>query len=239
MDKLFPQSKSKVVFEVEVIVKGLENLPYLSGLYFVKWSMRKSLAKGFTERQTVRNNVVEWNSHISLPETSMKIGKDGVLQYVVTLYPLTPPSLPGPVTWTCISAKRPMAENDSTRLAVFPLIWPASALLSNLPEFADTRSSERRYLLQDSKLNTFTTVVINIHLISGDPSYKVPQADQDVGDALLAGGPGVLHRGMSITKLITRDEQASSPEFVKAEVIQERRDDEAAVDEIFRAARMK
>lgn len=136
----------------------------------------------------VRNNVVEWNSHISLPETSMKIGKDGVLQYVVTLYPLTPPSLPGPVTWTCISAKRPMAENDSTRLAVFPLIWPASALLSNLPEFADTRSSERRYLLQDSKLNTFTTVVINIHLISGDPSYKVPQADQDVGDALLAGG---------------------------------------------------
>lgn len=30
-----------------------------------------------------------------------------------------------------------------------------------------------------------------------------------------------------------------SPEFVKAEVIQERRDDEAAVDEIFRAARMK
>lgn len=52
MDKLFPQSKSKVVFEVEVIVKGLENLPYLSGLYFVKWSMRKSLAKGFTERQT-------------------------------------------------------------------------------------------------------------------------------------------------------------------------------------------
>jgi hypothetical protein len=76
----FFTSTSKVVFEVEIVVKDLENLPYISGLYYVKYNHRKSLTKGFSEKQTVRNNVVEWNSRIFIPETSMKIGKDGVLQ---------------------------------------------------------------------------------------------------------------------------------------------------------------
>lgn len=56
-------------------------------------------------------------------------------------------------------------------------------------EFAGSRSTDRRYLLQDSKLNTFVRVTVNMRLLRGDPLYKVPKAQQDVTDSLLSDAP--------------------------------------------------
>jgi len=109
-------------------------------------------------------------------------------------------------------------------------------------EFADSRSTDRRYLLQDSKLNTFVRVTVNMRLIHGDPVYKVPVAEKDVGDSLLSDAPGSLHREVSISVLIKKDqerEQGRSPEILKQKDLLRRRIDDAAMDDLFAKAKLK
>ena len=107
-------------------------------------------------------------------------------------------------------------------------------------------------LLIESKLNTFSNIIINIRLLAGDPSYKVPDPDAQ-GHAFLNEGFSFIaltkilrrtkdtkiQRGLSITNMMQRDQEAANPAFVRSEVVQERKRDNETIDAIFAAAKSK
>ncbi|KAI9352512.1 EEIG1/EHBP1 N-terminal domain-containing protein, partial [Zopfochytrium polystomum] len=135
----------KLVFQVECVILDLINIPYVSGFYFAKWRLRSSGAKGLTQRATVSDHVVTWNSS-AVFEAGMYVGKDNVLQQ-------------------CELQIQEVNGGKSSE--------DVGSAVINLAECAGSRTTSRRLLLQDSRVNSVLRVTVNMKLLKGDPIYGV------------------------------------------------------------------
>ncbi|KAJ3224972.1 hypothetical protein HK099_007601 [Clydaea vesicula] len=142
----FISANRKVTFEIEITIHDLDNLPYISGLFFCKWK-GKNLS-GSTRRETVgKDHTVRWDHKLATNSTLI-IGKDGYLQ-------------PNELTLTFRQVTNGIKNENIGQVAV------------NLSEFAGARSTQRKYLLNHSKVNSFLRITVSMKLIKGHVEYKV------------------------------------------------------------------
>ncbi|KND04707.1 uncharacterized protein SPPG_00416 [Spizellomyces punctatus DAOM BR117] len=154
MTSFFVPKSRKVKFEATCHVHDLTNLPYVSGLYFVKWKLKNGGSyEGLTHKVVVKEHVASWDCTFRL-EPTMIIGKDGVL---------LPCEL---ILYIRQSVNAGKSTEDIGMVSI------------NLAEYAASRSTSRRYLLQESRVNSIIKVTIEMKLVKGDPVYKVPEVSK-------------------------------------------------------------
>ncbi|TPX40413.1 hypothetical protein SeMB42_g06018 [Synchytrium endobioticum] len=107
------------------------------------------ITRGRTSRESVRDHIVTWNSSFKL-EATITVGKDGVL-------------LP------CDMLFEVKQEVNGAKTAE-----DVGLVRVNLSEFAGLRGQTRRFLLQDSKVNSTIKITVDMMQIRGDPVFKVP-----------------------------------------------------------------
>ncbi|KAI8909688.1 N-terminal C2 in EEIG1 and EHBP1 proteins-domain-containing protein [Gorgonomyces haynaldii] len=155
---MFVPKSRKVKYECHLTIYDLQNLPYVSGLYFCKWKLSSSTIKGVTSRKTVSDNQVSWNASYVF-ECTLIINKNGSLQD----------------THLDFSIKQ---EVDGGKKAE-----TVGRLSLNLAELAGAPKNVQRHLLQQTKLNSLLKVEVEMILISGDPqsirSANTKQLDED------------------------------------------------------------
>ncbi|KAI9096138.1 N-terminal C2 in EEIG1 and EHBP1 proteins-domain-containing protein [Phlyctochytrium arcticum] len=145
MTSLFVSKARKVKFEVYCHVHDLTNLPYVSGLYYVKWKLKQGgSSEGTTAKCVVKDHTVNWDASFRL-EPTMIIGKDGVLlPCELTLY---------------VRQLVGRSSEDVGRVSI------------NLAEYAASRSKSKRFLLQESRLNSIIRVALEVRQIKGGLDY--------------------------------------------------------------------
>ncbi|KAJ3415010.1 hypothetical protein HDV05_005655 [Chytridiales sp. JEL 0842] len=144
----------RVTFAVQCQLVDLVNLPYVSGYYYTKWKVRGTSFRGVTARSTVIDHTVSWNASFEF-DTTISIGKDNVL-------------LPAELI---LYVKQEVNGGRSSE--------DIGMVTINLAEFAGSRSTSKRFLLQQARVNSIVKVVINMRLIKGDPMYIVPQGGKN------------------------------------------------------------
>ncbi|KAJ3022072.1 hypothetical protein HKX48_007112 [Thoreauomyces humboldtii] len=151
MAALFVPKSRKVKFEATLTLHDMSNLPYVSGLYFVKWKLKNGGSfEGTTAKAVVKDHTVTWETQIHV-EPTIVIGKDGVLQSSELV----------------LSVKQTVNAGKSTE--------DVGMVSVNLAECAGQRSTSRRYLLQDSRVNSIMRVTIGMRLIKGDSTFTAPE----------------------------------------------------------------
>ncbi|PKC61632.1 hypothetical protein RhiirA1_348549 [Rhizophagus irregularis] len=127
----------KVQFELEILIEELANVPLVAGLYYIKWKLKNGKkTNGITERALIKYHSIVWRYKLH-NSVQIVIGKDGVL---------VPCEL---------SIKELNGGKEVNNIG---------KLLLNLSEYVGLNSMTRRYLLQDSKINS--TLKVNIlHII--------------------------------------------------------------------------
>ncbi|KAI8999794.1 EEIG1/EHBP1 N-terminal domain-containing protein, partial [Gaertneriomyces semiglobifer] len=141
---LFVPKSRKVKFEATCVFEDLTNLPYVSGLYFIKWKIKNG-SSGTSAKSTVKDHVVTWQSQFRT-DVTMVIGKDGVLQ---------------PCELVILVKQVVNAGKSSEDVGMVSI---------NLAEFAASPSSSRRYLLQESRVNSILRLTVNMKLLKGGKS---------------------------------------------------------------------
>ncbi|KAJ3096731.1 hypothetical protein HDU97_005622 [Phlyctochytrium planicorne] len=144
--------RKKVQFQVDCHLVDLVNLPYVSGFYFAKWKVKGTNARGVTQKATVKDHTVTWNSPFSF-ETTIFLGKDGVLL---------------PCELSVYIKQEVNGGRSSDDLGMINL---------NISEYANSRSSVIKHLLQDARVNSVVRVKISMTLLKGDPIYQVPNME--------------------------------------------------------------
>ncbi|KAI8917583.1 EEIG1/EHBP1 N-terminal domain-containing protein, partial [Powellomyces hirtus] len=140
---LFVPKSRKVKFEASCFVHDLSNLPYVSGLYFVKWKLKNGGSfEGSTAKAVVKDHTVTWDISFRF-EPQMVIGKDGVLQPCELV----------------LFVKQTVNAGKSTE--------DVGMITINLAEYANSKSTCRRYLLQESRVNSILKVTIGMKLTKG------------------------------------------------------------------------
>ncbi|RIA97683.1 N-terminal C2 in EEIG1 and EHBP1 proteins-domain-containing protein [Glomus cerebriforme] len=146
---LVPKNR-KVEFEIEVLIQELANVPLVTGLYYVKLRLQNGeKPNAVTSRAPIKDHSVVWNYKLE-NFAQIVIGKDGVLM---------PCELNLKIKQELNGGKE---INNIGKLSL------------NLSEYVGLNEMTRRYLLQDSKINSTLKLTINMKQTMGNSSYKVP-----------------------------------------------------------------
>jgi hypothetical protein len=176
MDTLLAPKNRKPSFRIVLSIQDLSNVPLVSGLVHVRWHLRDSLrseTRGKTERSSIKDHKVEWGYDASW-KIKMVIDKSGHLQ------------------------------DAALELQVFQEMYGGKErhalgkLILNLAEYAlGGQEIVRRYLLQDSKVNSTLKLGIKMVQLSGVTTYTTPELKK----AQVFGGiTGLLSDGNDIKK---------------------------------------
>ncbi|KAJ3216696.1 hypothetical protein HDU67_009128 [Dinochytrium kinnereticum] len=178
--------RKKVVFQADCHLLDLVNLPYVSGFYFAKWKLKGTNARGVTQRATVKDHTVVWNASFAV-EATIFLGKDGVLL---------------PCELLLYIKQEVNGGRSSEDLGMISI---------NLAEYADSRSSLRKHLLQDARVNSVVRVKIEMKLLKGDPIYAVPNLEkrdmsiEQIRDFITGDKPSTAGVNASISNLTNDD----------------------------------
>jgi len=146
---LVPKSR-KVDFEVNVFIHDITNVPLVSGVYYVKWKLKYSSSeRGFTQKAPIRDHTVQW-SFLFQSIAELVVGKDGVL-------------LPFELRLDVIQE---LHGGRDTHII--------GNLVLNLSEYVGNDAKSRRYLLQDSKVNSMLKLSIVLKQRNMDVEFTVP-----------------------------------------------------------------
>lgn len=142
--------KEKPRFSVNLTIHELTNVPLVSGYVYVKWYLpasRKADARGKTPRAAIKDHKAVWEYETST-STRFSIDKSGTLEEEKAEFEI-------------FQEHRGI---DRLRLGRLGL---------NLAEYVN-RKETRRYLLQDSKVNSTIRITIHMAQQGGDTNYTAP-----------------------------------------------------------------
>ncbi|PKK77008.1 hypothetical protein RhiirC2_653709 [Rhizophagus irregularis] len=126
---LVPKNR-KVEFEVEVFIQELANVPLVTGLYYVKLKLKNGeKSNSMTSRAPIKDHSIFWNYKLE-NFVQIVIGKDGVLM---------------PCELNLKIKKELNGGKEINNIGKLSL---------NLSEYVGLNAMTRRYLLQDSKINS-------------------------------------------------------------------------------------
>ncbi|KAJ1516940.1 hypothetical protein HMI55_001018 [Coelomomyces lativittatus] len=138
---MFSNKSKKLVFQVELTVNSLENVPLLDGLFYVKLKLNRS-AYAYTEVVSPRSPVIEhtvvwkWDASFKL---NMGLSEDNTVM---------------PSTIRFGVKKDKAQEKRSERIGSVSL---------DLAHFVGSKSSSSKHLLQDARINSLLKVCHDSH----------------------------------------------------------------------------
>lgn len=173
MSGAFVSHKRRVRFELTLRIIDLNNVPLVSGTSFIEWHLPSSTAaehRGRTNKCAIRDHRVAYD-YESKNAIRLTLGKDGMLQECM-------------VHFDILQEYSASGRGERIRLGQVKL---------NLAEYVDASESQgpmasngaasgetsaegvtRRYLMQDSKINSTLKVGIHMRYIEGTRDYYAP-----------------------------------------------------------------
>lgn len=173
MSSAFVSKSRKVRFNFTLRILDLNNVPLVSGTSFIKWHLPSSTAaehRGRTPKNAIKDHRVLYDYEKTLP-VRLTVGKDGMLQEVsVHLEVVQEYSAGG-------KAERISLGRMSLNLAEY--VEASEQLASpTSPGGAGHEGGEagvvRRYLMQESKINSTLKLGIAMKYVEGTREYYAP-----------------------------------------------------------------
>lgn len=156
-------TRSQPRFELTLKILDLNNVPYVSGRSYVKWSLPHTSGggaeehRGRTDKIPIKDHKVLYNYNITIP-VRMVIDKQGMLQELpIELHVLHEVSSGG-------KGERILLGNVKLNLAEYV----------EASEEGGEEGVMRRYLMQDSKINSTLKVGIFMKQTEGDRNFTAP-----------------------------------------------------------------
>lgn len=186
----FGSKSRKVRFDLTLRIADLNNVPLVSGTSFVKWHLPSSTAaehRGRTNKCAIREHRVAYNYEKRLP-VRLTVGKDGMLQECRVEFEVLQEYSAGG------RGERIELGNVRLNLAEYVDVGgdqpPSPDAAPRGDDGADDAGIVRRYLMQDSKINS--TLKLGIHMVhtEGTRDYTAPP----LRTAPVFGGiAGIIH----------------------------------------------
>ncbi|EED20059.1 conserved hypothetical protein [Talaromyces stipitatus ATCC 10500] len=160
-------------FELKLSIIDLNNIPLVAGTSYVKWHLPSSIAaehRGHTDRAVIQDHRASWDYEKAIP-VKLTIDRNHMLQEC-------------DISFEIIQEFSSGGRGDRITLGNIKL---------NLAEYVDRSEDEngivRRYLMQDSKINSTLKVGILMRQVEGDKNYITPP----LKSAMVFGGiAGIL-----------------------------------------------
>jgi len=170
MTSAFVSKSRRVRFELNLRIIDLNNVPLVSGTSFIKWHLPSSTAaehRGRTEKRPIKDHRVQYEYEKVLP-VRLTVGKDGMLQECgINLEVLQEYSAGG-------RGERIALGHIKLNLAEYVEMSDSTAQRSAPGSASDGKGVVRRYLMQDSKINSTLKIGISMRHIEGARDYHAP-----------------------------------------------------------------
>lgn len=167
----FVSKSRKVRFDLHLRILDLNNVPLVSGTSFIKWHLPSSTAaehRGRTNKCAIREHRVAYEYEKRLP-VRLTVGKDGMLQECPVEFEILQEYSAG--------GRGERIELGNVRLNLAEYVDPADPTSpSAVPreESAEDGGIVRRYLMQDSKINSTLKLGIHMRYVEGSREYYAP-----------------------------------------------------------------
>lgn len=169
MAAFVPKSR-RPKFDLTLRVLDLNNVPLVSGSSFVKWHMPSSTAaehRGRTQKYPIRDHRVDYEYEQQIP-VRLVVGKDGMLQECNIIFEvLQEYSGSG-------RGERITLGNVKLNLSEYVEAGDPTTPGVNSPTTDPSEGIVRRYLMQDSKINSTLKIGITMQHIEGTRDYIAP-----------------------------------------------------------------
>jgi len=154
ISNLFVPKSRKVIFKAIFTIHDLVNIPHLTGQYYTKWKLKSGGSfHGKTEKIPINEHAVSWEKEFIIDNLTMVIGKDGEL-------------MPCILSFTIRKQEVSIGKQQES----------IGTVDINLAEFAGSRINTRRYLLQESKINSTIKISLELIYIKGEHVFKTPSS---------------------------------------------------------------
>ncbi|KAI9702220.1 MAG: hypothetical protein M1820_006302 [Bogoriella megaspora] len=156
-----PKTRKKPKFELHLKIVDLNNVPLVSGTSFIKWHLPHSTAaehRGRTDKFMIKDHKVSYDYDKIIP-IRMTIDKNGMMQ-------------DAPIHFEVIQEYSSGGRGERIQLGNVKL---------NLAGYVEPSEAEgedgivRRYLMQDSKINSTLKISIFVKQLEGDRNFTTPQ----------------------------------------------------------------
>jgi hypothetical protein len=171
MASAFVSKSRRVRFDLKLRILDLNNVPLVAGTSFIKWHLPSSISaehRGRTHRCAIRDHRVQYDYVKQIP-IRLIVGKDGVLQECI-------------IEFEVLQEYSSGGRGERIDLGVIRINL---AEYVDLPELqsptspVDPEAAEegvtRRYLMQDSKINSTLKIGLWMKQTDGTRDYKTPQ----------------------------------------------------------------
>ncbi|TKA30954.1 hypothetical protein B0A50_01922 [Salinomyces thailandicus] len=194
MSSAFVSKSRRVRFQLTLHVLDLNNVPLVSGTSFIKWHLPSSTAaehRGRTPKCAIKDHRVVFDYSKSIP-VRLTVGKDGMLQETAIHFEVCQEYSSGG------RAERITLGNVKCNLAEYveaseQIGSPQASSPAGQPRESGDGGElgvVRRYLMQESKINSTLKVGIYMRYIDGTRDYNAPP----LRSAPVFGGiAGILH----------------------------------------------
>lgn len=144
---------SRPKLKVHLQIHELSSIPLVTGQVFVKWHILHSSrgeCRGKTDRAPIIDHKAGWTNYRRECTFKVGIGRGGVLQERMLIMEV----------WVEMISGRERLRIGNVAV--------------NLSEYASVKSETRRYLLQESKMNSTVKVTISVVHVEGSRDYSTP-----------------------------------------------------------------
>jgi hypothetical protein len=168
MASTFVSKSRRVRFELTLRILDLNNVPLVTGTSFVKWDLPASTAaehRGRTSKCAIRDHRVQYN-YEKQTAIRLTLAKDGMLQEcIINLEVLQEYSSGG-------RGERIKLGHIHLNLAEY--VDAAGSDVPSSPTYEAEEGIVRRYLMQESKINSTLKIGIYMRHIEGTRDYTAP-----------------------------------------------------------------
>lgn len=172
VDMAFVPSRRKAKFDLTIQIHDLNNVPLVAGSSFVRWHLPTSRAaehRGRTNKSPIKDHRVHYDYEQQIP-VRLTVSKDGMLEECLLDFEVQQEYGTGGKNEriTLGKLKLNLAEYVEASEAQSP---GASGSPGHAPE---AEGVVRRYLMQDSKINSTLKIGINMKYVEGTRDFTAP-----------------------------------------------------------------
>lgn len=168
MSSAFVSKSRRVRFELTLRIIDLNNVPLVSGTSFIKWNLPSSTAaehRGRTQKCAIKDHRVQYEYVKQIP-VRLVVGRDGVLQECI-------------IEFEVLQEYSSGGRGERITLGEIHLNLAEYVDVMDLQSPTDQHTEEegitRRYLMQDSKINSTLKIGLSMRQIEGTREYKAPK----------------------------------------------------------------
>ncbi|CUS15799.1 unnamed protein product [Tuber aestivum] len=152
-DGLIVPRNRRPKFDLTLEIHDLNNVPLVSGQAYVKWHISgtaRSDFRGRTNKENIKEHKVNWHYAQVCSNVRMTVDRSGMLQELPIVFEV-------------------MQEYAGARERII-----LGSVTLNLAEYTRVNKETRRYLMQDSKINSTLKVSISLKQVGGDSNFESP-----------------------------------------------------------------